>query len=143
MKTLYLIRHGQAQPAAGLDSERALTEQGQQEVIAMSASLPASCDLFFASPYVRAQQTAQLIAQRLNAELMTVPLITPEGLPSQVDQWLQSQTWTVAVMVSHQPLVGMLAEYYSDTSCRHFPTAGVVRLEAEMMAQGCATLTWL
>ena len=79
---LYLIRHGQTPDNAarrfrGPDGHlEALSETGQTEALALAQAL-ARLDLprprLYASPYLRAQQTAEPIAASLRVPLQTLP----------------------------------------------------------------------
>lgn len=81
---LWVLRHGEAESHASSDAQRNLTEHGRQEVLHSAAHLigqPISA--IIASPYVRAQQTAQLVREALGfaPEIRTVPWLTPDGNP--------------------------------------------------------------
>ena len=97
-----------------------------------------------ASPYRRARQSAAALAETLEAEVETLPLITPDDRPQAVADWLLEQSpGRPLLLVSHMPLVGaltgLLVEGRSDLGLA-FPTAGVAELEAEVWAAGCARL---
>ena len=74
------MRHGQAQNRAPSDEQRELTHMGQQQVMhnAQQHLANLTFDYVFVSPYVRAQQTWQLIqAQGAKAKtIKTVDCIT-------------------------------------------------------------------
>ena len=73
---VWILRHGEAQAHARTDAERNLTEQGRAEALRSAAHLIGQpIDAIFASPYVRAQQTAQLVREALGFEpdIRTVP----------------------------------------------------------------------
>ncbi|MGH8353342.1 MAG: histidine phosphatase family protein, partial [Pseudomonas sp.] len=56
---LWLLRHGEAEPQARSDAERALTKHGRKEVLKAAGHLAGRpLAAILASPYVRAQQTA-------------------------------------------------------------------------------------
>lgn len=80
---LLLIRHGVAQDwAAGGDSERALTPEGTQQILRSVAGLRAldlRIDAAIASPFVRAQQTAQAHLQVLGGQLETWAGLVPSA----------------------------------------------------------------
>ncbi len=106
---LWVLRHGEAEPRARSDAERNLTAHGRKEVLHSAAHLigqPLSA--IYASPYVRAQQTAQLVREALGFEppIITVPWLTPESHPSRVLEHLDMTD--NLLLVSHQPLVGNL-----------------------------------
>lgn len=145
---LLIMRHGEAGPGHP-DVERELTGHGQQEVRRMAAWLADRDDLsglrLLASPYRRARQSAAALAEVLEAEVETLPLITPDDPPQAVADWLLEQSpGRPLLLVSHMPLVGaltgLLVEGRGDRALA-FPTAGVAELEAEVWAAGCARLT--
>lgn len=77
---LWLLRHGEAEPHASRDSERRLTAHGRKEVLQSAARLAGlPLDGILASPYVRAQQTAELVREALGLvePVGTAPWLTP------------------------------------------------------------------
>ena len=82
---LYIVRHGEAERLITTDDARPLTARGREDVAVLWESLAgrgARPSRLFSSPYVRARQTADIIAERFpgvsREELGT---ITPEGDP--------------------------------------------------------------
>ena len=93
---LWIMRHGQAAPGHP-DSQRALTEAGRQEVARMAAWLAETLDeallarlQIAASPYLRAQQTATIVADHLGKSVETLNSITPDDPVEPVLDWLQA-----------------------------------------------------
>ena len=66
---LFILRHGLAAEASGgRDADRPLTEQGKskmREIAKTMRELELSLDLILSSPYKRAWQTAELVAETL------------------------------------------------------------------------------
>lgn len=66
---LYLLRHGIAEDSnPGGDSERALTDEGRRKlalILSIAKSAGLKPDLIVTSPYLRAEQTAELAAEAL------------------------------------------------------------------------------
>src|SRR5262249_20541253 len=69
---LFILRHGIAadpgDPAYPNDSERPLTDEGERKLARISeamARMELSFDLVLSSPYVRARQTAEIVAEAL------------------------------------------------------------------------------
>ena len=61
---LWVLRHGQAEARAATDAQRPLTETGRQEALRMGEHLQGeTLEVILASPYLRAQQTAELVRQ--------------------------------------------------------------------------------
>lgn len=71
---LYFLRHGAAAPRGeweGEDAQRPLTEQGREDVARVAAFLARTApalDAIVTSPYLRASETAEIVAQHLNLQ---------------------------------------------------------------------------
>ncbi|WP_280568668.1 phosphohistidine phosphatase SixA [Chromohalobacter sp. 296-RDG] len=150
MSNLYIMRHGEAVPGMP-DSERSLTSQGEAEARAMGTWLNKALagDMrttlrIVASPYRRAQQTAQWMADPLGRPVETLPIITPDDPLEPLIDWLQREVaHTPCLLVSHMPLVGALVGRLVEGDMRAsqpMPTATIAMLEADIWAAGCATL---
>ncbi|AMB87056.1 histidine phosphatase family protein [Pseudomonas agarici] len=106
---LWVLRHGEAEPRSRSDAERNLTAHGRKDVLHSAVHLIGQPLIaIYASPYVRAQQTAQLVCEALGfePEIISVPWLTPEVHPLKVLEHLDSTD--NLLLVSHQPLVGSL-----------------------------------
>nr|WP_268935011.1 phosphohistidine phosphatase SixA [Pseudomonas edaphica] len=138
------MRHGEAEGHARTDAERNLTEHGRGEVLRSAAHLigqPISA--IIASPYVRAQQTAQLVRDALGFEpqVRTVPWLMPEGNPLQVLEKLDTDD--NVLLVSHQPLVGSLISFLQHGHQRQpepMHTASLAELEGDFPLAGLMSL---
>ncbi|MBC3259093.1 phosphohistidine phosphatase SixA [Pseudomonas paralactis] len=141
---LWILRHGEAQGHARTDAERNLTEHGRAEVLRSAAHLigqPLSA--IIASPYVRAQQTAQLVREALGFEpaIRTVPWLTPDGDVQQVLRELDTDD--NVLLVSHQPLVGSLISFLQHGHQRQpqpMYTASLAELEGDFPLAGLMSL---
>jgi phosphohistidine phosphatase len=112
MVKLWLLRHGEAEPRARSDAERNLTAHGRQQVREAAVHLRGRpLQAVLASPYVRAQQTADLICEELGftGSRATVAWLTPESDLRQTLRELGNHTAAELLLVTHQPLVGSLA----------------------------------
>ena len=86
MKTIYFIRHAQSEAnfkgilASRLDYP--LTEKGRQEAVVIASKFKdiAQLDRIFCSPLIRAQQTAQPIAEAFGLDVETDERITEQDL---------------------------------------------------------------
>ena len=141
---LWILRHGEAEPHARRDADRNLTEHGRQQVVRSAAHLigqPLDCILV--SPYVRAQQTADLVRDALgfSSALKTVLWLTPESDPRfAVNQLPDSGN---VLLVSHQPFVGELISLLQHGHCRQpqpMQTASLAELEGEWPLAGSLRL---
>ncbi len=66
-----MLRHGDAEPHGGDDSQRELTEKGRAQARAAGAALAAigaEIEICFSSPKVRAVETARLVCEQLGME---------------------------------------------------------------------------
>nr|WP_249735606.1 phosphohistidine phosphatase SixA [Pseudomonas sp. RC4D1] len=141
---MWVLRHGQAESHAPTDAQRNLTAHGREEVLGSAAQLigqPISA--IIASPYVRAQQTAQLVREALGfeAEIRTVSWLTPEANPLLVLQQLDGAD--NLLLVSHQPLVGSLIGLLQHGHLRDpqpMNTASLAELEGDWPLAGLMTL---
>ena len=109
---LWLLRHGEAEPQARTDAARELTRHGRKEVLHSAAHLVGRpLTAILASPYVRAQQTAELVRESLGfaAPIVTVPWLTPDGDLAEALRYLNAQGDQELLLVTNQPLVGELA----------------------------------
>jgi phosphohistidine phosphatase len=74
---IYLLRHGDAEPADGLDdAARRLTAEGERQARVAGralAALDAQVDACLTSPKVRAAETARLACEALGVEPETAP----------------------------------------------------------------------
>ncbi|MBK5513352.1 phosphohistidine phosphatase SixA [Pseudomonas sp. TH15] len=145
---LWVLRHGEAEPYGSRpDSERALTAHGREEALRSAAELigqPISA--IYASPYLRAQQTAQLVREALGfePEIRTVEWLTPDNRPQAVAEQLVSVDY--ALLVSHNPLVGNLLSYLQHGAGyppERVSTAGLAELESPELLIGSMTLNSL
>jgi phosphohistidine phosphatase len=143
---LWILRHGEAQYRARTDAERELTANGREEVLASAAHLLGQPLRFIlASPYVRAQQTAELVRQALGfaESVVTVPWLTPDSDPRKVLDNLDLYAADEVLLVSHQPLVGTLiglAVHGNLQQAQAMHTASLAELEADFPLAGAMNL---
>jgi phosphohistidine phosphatase len=137
---IFLMRHADA-VSDEVDPLRPLSKRGRDQVSKACAILSKAPEFkpeeIWHSPLVRSLETAELLAQGLG---LKVPVllkkgIEPEDDPSALASLLMAETRTIAV-VSHEPLLGVLAAHFSHTGVRHpiyfpFPKAGVVAVYRE------------
>ncbi|MBB3143357.1 phosphohistidine phosphatase SixA [Halomonas organivorans] len=147
---LLIMRHGEAGWGSP-DPARELTARGADEAARMGTWLAGRDDLaldrlrLLASPYRRAQQTAERLGEALGLSVETLERITPDDSPEAVVEWLLAQDGDrPLLLVSHMPLVGGLTGLLVDGRADRgpgFPTAAIAELDAEVPAAGCARLT--
>ncbi|MDM9650714.1 phosphohistidine phosphatase SixA [Pseudomonas wenzhouensis] len=143
---LWLLRHGQAEPQAASDAARELTAHGRQEVQQAAAQLLGRpLTAIMASPYVRAQQTAELVRLELgfSGSVQTVSWLTPDSDPRDALKYLDEREHAEVLLVSHQPLIGALGGLLVHGH-RQEPlpmrTASLAELEGDIPAAGLMEL---
>ncbi|MDB5993646.1 MAG: phosphohistidine phosphatase SixA [Pseudomonas sp.] len=142
---LWVLRHGEAEPYGSRpDSERALTPHGREEALRSAAELIGQpITAIYASPYLRAQQTAELVREALGfqPDIRTVEWLTPDNRPQAVAEQLVSVDY--ALLVSHNPLVGNLLGYLQHGHVQQpeaVKTAGLAELEGDLPLAGAMKL---
>jgi phosphohistidine phosphatase len=117
-RELFLVRHGKAvENAAGGDPARALTEEGRAGIEAVAHALAVFAvapDVIVHSPYVRATETAQIIARVLGVKrLVAEGALTPVASGERAVQALTEAPAVVnaqrVLAVSHMPLLPAIA----------------------------------
>ncbi|MFL5594654.1 MAG: phosphohistidine phosphatase SixA [Gemmatimonadaceae bacterium] len=151
---LLVVRHGDAEERApgGDDSSRALTKKGEQEMKVASAGLRTLVEaiaVIGASPLVRAQQTAKIVAKAYgDLRVETVEALSPGGAPSALVAWAaQYDSAETVAVVGHQPDLGTLVTWLmtkAGNSRVELKKGGAALLEfSTRLAAGSGTLLWL
>lgn len=133
------------------DSERPLTKHGKRQMRRIARGLRRmvkSLDVLCASPLVRAQQTAAIVAEAYGElQVATVPSLAPESEPDAFADWLGRQRIAESVAaVGHDPHLGMLVTWL--VAGRMEPRVdiekgGAVLLDVKGAPRAmCATLLW-
>jgi phosphohistidine phosphatase len=139
MVNLVIMRHGEAEPLSSQDSQRQLTAKGRVEVSQMATWLAQhyqTMDWVITSPFVRTQQTAELmLAQQVpTTQFEILPELIPEGGCHQVQLYIDAlltQTPDARLLlVSHMPLVSFLVETFTKDGCAPvFETSGLACID--------------
>lgn len=148
---LFILRHGQAEPQKTTDEVRELTEKGREDtkrVVSGRIAYMQSITEIWASPLVRAQQTAHIAASYFPAlKIQTSELIIPESSPIIAMSWLQSinQQNLSILLVSHQPFVGELVNKLCGKPAGFYPmgTSSLAVIETPVIAADVGELLWL
>ncbi|MEQ4733809.1 MULTISPECIES: phosphohistidine phosphatase SixA [Providencia] len=113
---VYIMRHGDAAIQAPSDAERPLTQKGKDDSVLMAQWLQnqgIKIDSVLVSPYLRAEQTRQVVSQYLDlpAKSEILGQLTPGGNAAFVADHIRDLAVLGAnaiLVVSHLPLVGYL-----------------------------------
>ena len=155
---LYFLRHGIAVVRddldAGKDAERPLTPKGRRQLRLTAGAmkkLGLRFDLILSSPYLRAKQTAEIVARalKLNRRLELPDALAPDGSPKDLIRELNASEPVPekVLLVGHEPYLSRLISWLTTGSfelAMDFKKGGLCKLEAEKLSYGhCATLAWL
>ena len=155
---LYILRHGIAvepgSPGYAKDADRPLTPEGERKLRQVAQAMEAlglSFDLILSSPYVRARQTAESVAESLNAckRLELTDSLTPGGSTKKLVELLNrlEPSPQSVLLVGHEPyLSGLISLLVSGTESFTvtMKKGGLCKLSTESLLHGrCAALKWL
>lgn len=153
---LYLIRHAIAEVRDFErwpdDAERPLTVRGMKRFRRAArglANIAEPVDVTLSSPYLRAWQTARLLAEESGWPPPSVaPSLMPGNLPVQAVATLLAYRGAGAVaMVGHEPDLHRLASHLltadEDRVLLRFNRGSVALLELPLIEAGQASLEWL
>ena len=148
---LLLMRHGDASWQAASDNQRPLSDLGQVQVQrqAQAAKIDwQGYEQLLVSPYLRTQQTAQLLQQTLQLDWpqTDTSLVTPGGDCDAVQEFLLCQAQVDSIIVTHQPLVSCLVGYFCEADIyagEPMMPASVAILSGDVFANGCMQLETL
>jgi phosphohistidine phosphatase len=152
---IYILRHGRAEkraPSIEGDTGRALTGQGRTEILGVAEFL-ASRDVVFGciatSPYVRAMETAQIVAKALGKRgiLMQWEELTPgssiEALESRISGRPEEES---LLIVGHEPLLGEFTGYMitaGHDAAIAFGKGGLAKIRNARLDPVSGELQWL
>jgi len=152
---LYLVRHAIAEDLADHedDSLRPLTEKGREKMKRIAQALEelgVQPDLIVSSPYVRASQTASILAKELNykEELaysdFLVPMAEPDDMIGEINEKFSVDE---LMLVGHEPNLSSLASVLlagSPDLSINFKKGGICCLSVDdLHYDRKATLEWL
>lgn len=150
---LYLIRHGVAAERGEEypdDSKRPLTSAGMGKLRKAGKALnvlEVSFDLIITSPLVRTRQTADIIAETLQAKptVSTSDSLAPAGTPAAVFQELGRHARKARIaLVGHEPNLGELAgRLIGSKTPIEFKKGAICRIDFDVLPpKGTGQLRW-
>ncbi len=153
MKSVLIVRHGPAEDAAPgqADADRPLTPGGARAVEGSAKGMRqvlAPIHLIASSPYLRAVQTAEIVARVYSdPAFIRTDALAPGQRPKDLLGWLwQTPPNETVVLVGHEPDLGHLASFALagvDWSFWHPDKAGACLLTLPDNADpGTAQLEW-
>ncbi len=157
---IFILRHGIAvepgAPGFENDSERPLVPKGERRLRAAAAAMKKmelSFDLILSSPFLRAKQTAEIVAGELKLKKKRLEFfdgLVPGGSSKALIQALNELKPAPenVLLVGHEPylsrLIGLLLTGGTDAAAIEMKKGGLCKLEVENLLAGqCARLAWL
>jgi phosphohistidine phosphatase len=155
---IYILRHGIAvepgAPGIKTDAERPLIPKGEQRLRKAATAMEKmglSFDAIISSPYLRAKQTAEIVAKhfRLQKKLAFSDDLIPGGNPQALIRQLNGLKPAPdnILLVGHEPYLSRFIALLSSGSPAatiEMKKGGLCKLEVEELEHGhCATLAWL
>ncbi|MBI5952495.1 MAG: phosphohistidine phosphatase SixA [Chloroflexi bacterium] len=150
---LYLIRHAIAVEESEEDSQRPLTDKGRKKMRNIAKGLRAldvEFDLILSSPYVRAAETAEILADvfKMKQEVQFSENLIPSGSPEALIAELnEKHTADSIALVGHEPflsaMIGLLVADNPNVDIT-LKKGGVCSLSADDLHHAHkATMDWL
>jgi phosphohistidine phosphatase len=152
---IYILRHGRAEkraPSVRGDEGRALTGEGRTEILGVAEFL-ASRDVVFGciatSPFVRAKETAEIVARALGKRgiLADWQELTPgssiEALESRISGRPEDES---LLIVGHEPLLGQFTGYMitgGGNAAMAFGKGGLAKIRNAQLDPVSGELQWL
>src|SRR5208282_120518 len=155
---IHVLRHGIAVVRNDQDVEngsgRPLTPKGKRQLRQTDAAMKKiglRFDLILSSPYLRAKQTAEIVAESLKLKrwLKFSDALAPDGSPKILIRQLNELKPAPdnVLLVGHEPYLSCLISLLTTGSMdlmMDFKKGGLCKLEAEKLSHNrCATLVWL
>ena len=151
---IYILRHGIAAERGTQgykkDSDRPLTKEGEykmHQIAEAMIGMGLQFDLILSSPYVRANQTAQIVAGELHAEVTLTDFLVPGGNALELIAEINDERPQRVLLVGHEPdlsrLISVLVTGGGDAAIE-LKKGGLCKLTSEKLTFGqCAILNWL
>lgn len=154
---LYIVRHaiavGRGTPGYDDDSQRPLTDNGRtkmKKIVKGLRQFGVELDTILSSPYVRARDTAKILASdfKMEAQLgFSDNLIPPGNFEALIDEIHEKYDVESLALVGHEPMLGQLISWLTTGNTDlmiNFKKGGVCYLSADNLYQDHrATLEWL
>jgi phosphohistidine phosphatase len=149
---VHLLRHGTAEDiqAGGGDFARKLTPAGREEVRQAIERVRAAIapTLILSSPFARAVETAQIVAEVVGykGNIVQTGALEPTAAPHQVWQEIRSRPDEAQILLAgHEPLLSQLTAYLLNCPTLHVDMrkATLVRIDIDRFGgKPCGLLEW-
>jgi len=151
---LLIVRHGEAELSAASDDVRNLTQRGRDATAALARALIKKSfkpTQIWASPLVRAQQTAAILQKQLafTSPIRECRAAIPEGDVRECTALLQHENADdIILLASHQPFVTQLISWLCNATLQAgsdvptLATSAAILLHLPLVDTGCARREW-
>jgi phosphohistidine phosphatase len=151
---IYILRHGIAAergtPGYKRDSDRPLTKEGEdktQQIAEAMVEMGLQFDLILSSPYIRAKDTARIVAKEVGKEVNLTDFLVPDGSAADLIAEINDEKPQRVLLVGHEPdlsrFISLLVTGNGDATIE-LKKGGFCKLTAQKLSFGqCATLNWL
>ncbi|MEO7300680.1 MAG: phosphohistidine phosphatase SixA [Verrucomicrobiota bacterium] len=153
---IYILRHakaGETSPRFRDDRKRPLTPGGEKEMVRVAKGMRAMklrFGLILSSPFVRAKQTAEIVAEVFKSNKLQLSRNLASGADARnliAELNHDYSSLKNILLVGHEPDLSKLISRLSagdEKISLHFKKAGLCKLTVEKLRFGrCATLEWL
>jgi phosphohistidine phosphatase len=125
---LWLMRHTEPVHGHPLDATRPLKDSGTKQAGDMAAwltNLIGRVDIVISSPFVRAMQTAEIMADALGSYVADTRMLSPDGDPAEMFKEIErlAQQSKDVLIVGHDPSLQALVVFLTDLVCEEGTTA--------------------
>ena len=147
---LLLLRHADAESSAPSDDLRPLSEKGRSQAgrVGRFCAARSICpELILVSPFLRADETARIVAKELERECVLAAFLASGMTPAAALEGLRAYLkFDCLMLVGHEPDFGQLAATLlglPDPGALHIRKASLTCLDVDSLRPGGARLDFL
>jgi phosphohistidine phosphatase len=151
---IYILRHGIAVERGSRgyknDSDRPLTKEGQEKMRQIAVAMLAmdlKFDLILSSPYIRARQSAEIIAEEIGRDVTLTDFLKPNANALELIAEINDEKPQRVLLVGHEPDLSHLVSVLisgSGNAQIELKKGSLCKLTSDKLTFGqCATLNWL
>jgi phosphohistidine phosphatase len=151
---IYILRHGIAVERGtrgyNKDSDRPLTKEGEEkmrQIADVLANMDLQLDLILSSSFLRAKQTAKIVAETVGLDVTYTEFLEPGRDHKKLIAEINDEKVQRVMLVGHEPdlsqLTSVLIAGTGDGNIE-LKKGGIAKLTTDRLTFGrCATLNWL
>jgi phosphohistidine phosphatase len=151
---IYILRHGIAVPTGSRgykkDSDRPLTKEGEEkthQIARTMREMGLQFDLILSSPYIRAKDTAKIVAGELGQQVTLTESLVPGADARELIAEINDEKPQRVLLVGHEPdLSGLISVLISGSgdALIELKKGGLCKLTSDKLTFArCAILNWL